>query len=392
MSAFYLAYRYLAFHRVRTAILVLTIAIIAFLPVALRLLVDASAERLAARADDDAMVLGQPGSGVDLVMGSLYFTTGDIERITMADLDAVDDTRLAWTIPLLVRHRAGGFPIVGTTLDYFDHRNLTVREGRELRLLGECVLGARAAAALDLAAGDRLMSEPQGTFDLAGAYPLRMTVVGVLAPTDTPDDDAVFVDVATTWILDGHGHGHQDLENQATSGAVTLRRDGQRVIANAAIVEYQEVTADNLESFHFHGDAGALTVTSALVVPEDDRARTILRGRYASGEAELQLVRPDEVVDELMTRIFRLEAIATAMLAVAGAATLLALILVFTLSLRLREDELVTNRRMGAARFTTARLLAAELVLILVASAVITATLTGIAVAQSDAFLALMLR
>ena len=60
--------------------------------------------------------------------------------------DAVWDSGLATAIPLHVRLRARGRPVVGTSLDYFDFRSLTLAEGRGLGLLGEAVLGAAARA------------------------------------------------------------------------------------------------------------------------------------------------------------------------------------------------------------------------------------------------------
>jgi putative ABC transport system permease protein len=68
---------------------------------------------------------------------------------------------------------------VGTTLDYFDFRGLKVVEGRNLAVLGDCVLGARVAENLRLKPGDSLLSSPETLFDLAGVYPLKMKVVGV---------------------------------------------------------------------------------------------------------------------------------------------------------------------------------------------------------------------
>ena len=55
--------------------------------------------------------------------------------------------------------------------------------------------------------GGHVVSSPESVFDLAGVYPLKMAVVGVLAPTHTPDDDAVFVDVKTAWVIAGLAHG-----------------------------------------------------------------------------------------------------------------------------------------------------------------------------------------
>ena len=71
-----------------------------------------------------------------------------------------------------VRFRARGYAIVGTTLDYFEFRGLQVADGRQLAVLGDCVLGATAAARLGLGAGDSLVSSPQTLFDLGGASPL----------------------------------------------------------------------------------------------------------------------------------------------------------------------------------------------------------------------------
>ena len=56
-----------------------------------------------------------------------------------------------------------------------------------------------------------------------------------------------------------------------------------------------------------------------------------------------------------------------------GTATLLALILVFTLSIRLRQREIDTVFRIGGSRSTIARLLAAEIAIVLVFGAVICA-------------------
>ena len=62
------------------------------------------------------------------------------------------------------------------------------------------VVGARAARELGVGPGDGLVSSPESVFDLAGVYPLRMRVVGVLAPAHGPDDLAIFAQM----LLDGY--------------------------------------------------------------------------------------------------------------------------------------------------------------------------------------------
>ena len=88
-----------------------------------------------------------------------------------------------------------------------------------MAMTGECVLGATAADAAGVGLEGHVYSSPETVFDLAGVYPLKMKVVGVLKPTGTPDDLAVFVDVKTTWIIEGLAHGHQDLSRASRPSA-----------------------------------------------------------------------------------------------------------------------------------------------------------------------------
>ena len=110
---------------------------------------------------------------------------------------------VALAIPLHARFQARGYPVVGTNLDYFEFRGLDLAEGRLVGLLGECVIGAGVARKLGIGAGDSLITSPETVFDLAGVYPLKMRVTGVLAFSDSPDDHAIFVDVKTTWVIEG---------------------------------------------------------------------------------------------------------------------------------------------------------------------------------------------
>ena len=71
-----------------------------------------------------------------------------------------------------------------------------------------------------------------------------------------------------------------------------------------------------------------------------------------------------------MNTIFRIKEVLDLAVVIVGGAAMLALALVFALSFRLREQELRTNFEIGASRGTTARLLAAELLLLATTSAI----------------------
>jgi putative ABC transport system permease protein len=366
-DSFYLAFRYVLFNKIRTLILVACISLIAVLPLSLEILLEESEHQLLSRAERTPLILGARGSVLDLVMNTLYFSNKTPELISMKSVEAIDDSGLALAIPVYNRFKAGRFPIVGTTLDYFEFTQLNISEGRMLALLGECVIGAQVAEQLNLSVGDSLISTPESVFDLGGIYPLKMKVVGVLKESYSPDDLAVFVGLKTAWIILGLGHGHEDLAKSSDT-SVVLKRTEDSVVANAKLVQFTEVTEDNIDSFHFHGSRDQYPVSAVILVPQDQRSGSILKGRYIEEATTEKIVKPVEVIDELLENIFRIRTVLDAVVAFIGLATLLSMFLVFSLSLRLRQREINTIFKLGCSRMMMAKLIGAEISIIIALS------------------------
>ena len=373
IDSLYIAWKYITFNKFKTATLVACITLISFLPVALERLLNESERQLMSRAVSTPLVIGAKGSALDLVMNSLYFDDEVPEFISMQASDRVMDSELALPMPLYVRFQARGNPIVGTTLDYFDFRDLRIAQGRQLAVLGDCVLGARVAASLGLKPGDSLVSSPETLFDLAGVYPLKMKVVGVLGKSHTSDDLSVFVDLKTAWVIQGLGHGHQDV-TRLQDPTLVLKRTDKNVAATAKLYQHTEITSENIDSFHFHGGPSKYPITAVIAVPHDNKSGTILQGRYLAPEETRQIVRPAEVIDGLLQNIFRIKNVLDAVISVVALATVLAIILVFALSLRLRQREIQTIFKLGCRRATIARLLTAEVFIIVIISGVFCST------------------
>ena len=363
MDSFYLAWRYLCYSKVRTFILVICVTIIAVLPLTLEILLNESERQLSLRAESSPLLIGAKGSALDLVMNSLYFADEIPETITMKAAQQVMETDLAAPIPLYIKFKARDFPIVATSLDYFDFRQLEVAQGNLFVMLGQCVVGATVAQKLNLKPGDHIVSSPEALFDLAGVYPLKMTITGILAPAHNADDLAVFVDIPTAWVIHGLGHGHLDV-TRTTDSSVILKKEKGNVAANAKLMQYTEITEDNIDSFHLHGDSADFPLTAVLAIPFDEKSGAILQGRYLTKESPYQIVQPREVIDTLMANIFRIRTVLDAVIMIVATATLLALILVFSLSLRLREREIDVIFKLGCSRATIARLLSAEIAII----------------------------
>jgi putative ABC transport system permease protein len=356
----YLAWRYLAYHRLKTVVLVTSITMIVYLPVGLNILVSQSAKRLTARADATPLLIGAKGSPLELVLNSLYFESDTPSPMRYAEVARAEEKGLARAIPLYTRFRAGPSPIVGTTLDYFKFRGLELAEGRNITMMGECVLGAKAAKAANVWVGGSILSSTDRVFDIAGPYPLKMRVVGILKPTSTPDDLAVLVDVKTTWVIEGLAHGHQDLSRPEAAPTV-LRKEGGNIVGNAAVVEYNEITLENMDSFHFHGDTRTFPVTSVIAIPKDRKSSDLLRGGYLGEDEQVQIVEPADVMDDLLETIFTVRSYIMVAVMIVGITTLVTMALVFILSLQLRRREMETIRKIGGSRFRVGGVVAMEI-------------------------------
>ena len=360
----FLAGQYLRCNRLQSAILMLGVAVTVYLPLTVNRLVSRYQADLARRAAATPLVAGGLGSRFDLVLHGLYFRGSVPRLLKMADVDAMRATGYAEPIPLYLRNNAKQAPVVGTTPDYFALRHLVVSRGDLPLRLGDCILGSEAAAAMNLGPGDRLLTDPENVFNIAGAYPLKMRVTGVLAPSGTPDDRVVFTDIKTAWVIAGLGHGHQDVTKPGTDENLLLGSSASNVTANAALPEFGEITPENIADYHFHGDPADFPVSAILPVCPDAKAEALLRGRYLEAEARLQLLVPRVVVDELFGMVFRIKRFFDANAALVAVSTGLFLGLVVILSLRLRRSEMETMHRIGCARGVMFRLVAVELVVI----------------------------
>lgn len=324
------------------------------------------------------MVIGAKGSRFGLAIHALHFRGVLPEMVTMAESAAVEESGLAQTIPILARFEAAGHKIVGTTTEYYDLRQLSLAQGGPLQRLGDCVLGARVARQLELGPGDRLLSEPENVFDLAGPSPLNMRVVGVLAPSRSADDDVIFTDLRTTWLIQGIGHGH----DPPVAGPGVEEDQHQHKASRQNLAQHAEVNDENKDTFHFHGDASSFPLTAMIVLPHDKKSETLLLGRYLSQDTVSQALQPVDVVGELLDIILEIRRLFDLGTALLGIVTVLLVTLVMLLSLRLRSAEMETLFKLGCSRTAILRIQAAELGLVLaisgMAAAVLLLTTAGI--------------
>jgi putative ABC transport system permease protein len=361
-DAFFLAWRSQLHSPVRSALLVGGLAVALFLPSFTWSSAGWVEAQLMRRAASSPIVLGYKGNEFDLVLASLYFRGQVGDSIPASTVESLVEKRYGLGVPVHVGHSANGYPMVGTTLDYSGVRGLRLQSGRSFALLGEVVLGAKVAAELGLSPGDTIRSDMANLYNISGAYPYILDVVGVYAPAGAADDGAVFSDLNTTWLLDGHFHGHGEITKEA---AINAEEGVGNLEASAAVFMVNRFDEQTRASFHQHGARGDLPVSSILVFPVDRKAYDQVLGDFAIHET-LQAVEPVRVIEEVFRIVLQAQRLLKAYFGLVLCSTMAFVILVLNLSLRLRRSELQLLRRMGCSRGTMRALIGAEVGLIAV--------------------------
>ncbi len=365
-----LAWKSLMHHKVRSFVLVLCIGLLGVLPLAVEGFLQLYRTQLESRAVATPLVVGAPGSRSDLLIQSLYFR-GSVEgSIPMRIARQVAEAGRVTPIPLHIEGTVRDYPLVGTSPDYQKFRNLRMATGGPWpQRLSEAVIGSEFARREGLTTGDTVPTDAEELYDLGGGYPLVLKIRGVLEPTGTPDDEAVFVSLQTSWVVDGEGHGHIAI-NPEVDFSLILENKSDNVTMNAAIVEAVEVTPENENSFHFHGDPDDLPISSLLIDAATTKDRTLARSNLRRDE-ELLVLDSEAELKSLLGIVLQAKAILDANSLLVLLAALLMLGLIVTLDIKVREREVRTLERIGAPRGFVARLLFTEVAIVVGTGAVL---------------------
>jgi putative ABC transport system permease protein len=204
MTIFTLAIKYLRGRFVASTLTAVSIALGVSLVVASVLLARGIREGFIAGATDYNLVVGAKGSPTQLVLGVVFrmdLATPNIPYTVYEDL--LRDPRVEAAVPIGVGDAYRGFRYVASNSAYFAaypwrRKAFTLAAGRFFADNSpkepsyEAVLGAEAARSTGLQIGDRFYEGEE-----MAEYPLA--VVGILRPTGSADDRAIFFSLPSYW-------------------------------------------------------------------------------------------------------------------------------------------------------------------------------------------------
>jgi putative ABC transport system permease protein len=186
------------------------------------------------RSEYDA-ILGARGSQEQLVLNTLFHLDASPGNIPWSMYrEIADDPRIERAVPYALGDNYKGYRIIGTTLDVFHGRAL-VPPGQlfdpERR---QAVVGSAVARATGLVRGGEFHPSHGLTYDPKDpqAHAERYVVTGVLAPTGTPDDRAIFIPIEGVYRMGGH-------ELRGTGEAIKAEEFAEREIPD----EHKQVSS-----------------------------------------------------------------------------------------------------------------------------------------------------
>ncbi len=178
------------------------------------------------------LIVGAKGGKLQLVLNTVYHLSQPIENIPYSFYKEFTEGQFAqWTtvaVPYCLgdsyRTADRAFRVVGTTPDMFDKlvygrdeqgdKRYEFSEGRNFHAdaFFEAVIGSVVARQAGLKVGDPFNPTHGISDESEGHQHDAFTVVGVLEPTGTANDRALFVNLEGFYLLDGHAKAAPEVE------------------------------------------------------------------------------------------------------------------------------------------------------------------------------------
>ncbi len=161
------------------------------------------------------LIVGAKGGKLQLVLNTVYHLSTPIENIPYHYYKEFTEGKFASSVGVAIPYCLGdnyeGYRVVGTLpamfdeFEYMQGRKYEFAEGGNFRAEAffEAVIGSLVARKTGLKVGDRFRPT-HGVVGDEGHKHDAFTVVGILEPTGTPNDRALFVNMEGFYLLDGH--------------------------------------------------------------------------------------------------------------------------------------------------------------------------------------------
>ena len=203
-SLIMLAWRSLCFRRNAVLITVLSIAVSTFTLFSVEHLRQAVKLGFTHSVSGVDLIVGPRTSDINLLLTTVFRIGQASQNMSWKSYkDLSGHPNVAWAIPISLGDSHKGFRVVGTQQQFFSHfkygqsRALVFASGFAFEKASDVVVGASVARELEYTLGQKLIiahGMGRTSFQRHDAFPFRIS--GILKPTGTPVDNALYVSLA----------------------------------------------------------------------------------------------------------------------------------------------------------------------------------------------------
>lgn len=297
------------------------------------------------------LIVGAKGGREQLVLNTVFYLSQPVGNIPYDFFEELTIGKFASTVelavPVCMGHNYQGFRVVGTVpemfgeLKYRGDKSYEFAQGENFKAENhfDGVLGATAAARTKLLVGETFQAV-HGSGIGGRTHKQSFTVVGILAPTGTPVDRAVFVNM----------YGFHDIHHaeSLTSGEESEHHDGHEGDAH-----------------HEHFDQ-IKEITAALVcIQQYPPGRTDVVARAINKSQVAQAVVPARVIADLFESVVgKLQWILLGMAVLTTVVAGIGIMVSIYNSMSDRRHEIAVMRALGASRTTVMLIIMMESILL----------------------------
>jgi putative ABC transport system permease protein len=361
---FKLAY-FSAKNRASTLLLsILAIAVSAMLLLGITRISEQTQNQFTLSVSGTDLIVGPRDNSVSLLLSSVFHLGKPTQTMSWASAEAIKNRpEVKWSIPLSIGDNYQGYPVVGTTSDFYqyfrygDQQPLVLAQGSASKGIFDVVIGAQVAQKRHLKLGDKIVlshgtqekvghtdheeaghedhdhakheeheghdhakHEEHGEHEGHDHADKPFVVTGILAPTNTPVDQTVYIELA---------------------GMSAIHLDWQA----GAPIKGVQIPAEFVKKFNL-----TPTEINSVLVGLHDRSRVLDVQRSINDQTDVALsaVLPGVALNELWGMLSTIETMLLAISTLAAFACFVGLIAVILSSLGERRRELAILRSVGA--------------------------------------------
>lgn len=157
------------------------------------------------------MVIGAPGSPLQLILSSVYHIDAPNGNISLAEAEPwMNHPFVKKAIPMAFGDNYRGYKILGTTHDYLDKYKVELAEGRLYKADFEVVVGSEIAKQMGMSIGYTFQGAHGDSEDGHVHDDFDYEVVGIAKPTKSVADYLIYTTIESVWAVHEEPHHHEE--------------------------------------------------------------------------------------------------------------------------------------------------------------------------------------